>query len=130
MAHVKAPFITTILKSCFGLIGVVICIFLAQKHMGRRSMMLVGHGVSAVCMLGMGIAGTVAPNTERAGWAIVVLMMVYYAFYNGFSGALSWPISNELVSSRLRVLTMGTGTAINYVFACKCVRLSTHTALD
>ncbi|SPO02645.1 related to transporter (major facilitator superfamily) [Cephalotrichum gorgonifer] len=117
MAGVEKPFLTTIVKSVSGLVGVCVGIFLAQKFMGRRSMMLLGHSVSVLCMLGIAVADTVAPQSKGAGTAIVACALIYYAFYNGFSGALSWPISSELVSSRLRVLTIGSGTGINYVFA-------------
>lgn len=46
-------------------------------------------------------------------------MVLYGFFYNGFSGTLSWPIATEVVSSRLRVITIGVGTGINYFFNCK-----------
>jgi len=117
---VKLSFIMTILKSVCGLSGVIVSILLAQRWLGRRPMMLLGHGMAALFLLGAGIAGTI--GTGRApenGKAIVACVMVYYFFYNGFSGAISWPVSNELVSSRLRVVTMATGTAINYFFSCK-----------
>jgi len=118
MAGLKQAFLLTILKSVCGLTGVLVCIFLAQKFLGRRSMMLIGHGFPALLMLGIGIADTVASKTDAAGRAIVACLFLYYGFYNGFSGALSWPIASELVSSRLRVITIGTGTGVNYVFAC------------
>ncbi len=82
-------------------------------------MMLIGHSTAAVFMLGIALADTIAPHSAEAGKAIVACALLYYAFYNGFSGALSWPIASELVSSRLRVLTVGSGTGINYVFACE-----------
>lgn len=119
MAGLKnQAFLLTIMKSVCGLFGVLVAIFLAQKFFGRRVMMLTGHSVATICLFGVAIAGTVAPNSDEAKRAIVACLLIYYAFYNGFSGALSWPVANELVSSRLRVLTIGTGTGINYVFAC------------
>ena len=118
MAGVDKPFLATVLKSVCGLVGVCCGIFMAQKFMGRRSMMLVGHSTAALCMLGIAVADTVAPQSQAAGKAIVACSLLYYAFYNGFSGALSWPIASELVSSRLRVLSIGFGTGVNYVFAC------------
>jgi len=118
MAGVDHPFLATVLKSVLGLTGVCVGIFAAQKFMGRRSMVLLGHGMATLCMLGIGIADTVAPHTTPTGKAIVACALLYYFFYNGFSGAISWPIASELVSSRLRVLSIGTGTGVNYVFAC------------
>ncbi len=81
-------------------------------------MMLIGHSTAAAFMFGMALASTISPHSEAAGRAVVAFALLYYAFYNGFSGALSWPIASELVSSRLRVLTIGAGTGVNYVFAC------------
>ena len=109
----------TVLKSVCGFVGVAICIVLAQKVLGRRPMMLIGHSTAALFMMGIALAGTIAPNAIPAGKAVVACAMLYYAVYNGFSGALSWPIASELVSSRLRVLTIGTGTGVNYIFACR-----------
>jgi hypothetical protein len=120
MAGVENPFLATILKSICGLFGVCVGIYLSQNVLGRRPMMLIGHGLPALFMLGIGIAATVDPGSKAAGKAILACALLYHGFYNGFSGALSWPICSELVSSRLRVLTVGTGTGINYVFACKC----------
>src|SRR5512142_241453 len=71
MAGLKQAFLLTILKSVCGLTGVLVCIFLAQKFLGRRSMMLIGHGVPAALMLGIGIADTVASKSDGAGRAIV-----------------------------------------------------------
>lgn len=119
MAGVTRPFLATVLKSVCGLFGVCCGIFLAQKALGRRSMMLLGHSLSALFMLGIGIAASVAPGSRNAGKAIMACAFLYHGTYNGFSGAISWPIASELVSSRLLVVTIGVGTAVNYVFACK-----------
>ncbi|PKS13154.1 hypothetical protein jhhlp_000496 [Lomentospora prolificans] len=117
MAGVSKPFLATVGQNLSSFVGVCCAIFLTQKVLGRRPMILIGHSTAALFMLGIAIAHTVAPESEQAGKAIVACALLYYGFYNGFSGALSWPISTELVSSRLRVLTIGTGTAVNYVFA-------------
>ncbi|KAF2470708.1 MFS transporter [Lindgomyces ingoldianus] len=117
MAGVDKPFLATILKSFMGFLGVCLGMSLSYKVIGRRFSMLLGHGGAAVFMLGMGIAHSVAPESKEAGKAIVACALLYHFTYNGFSGALSWPVANELVSSRLRVITIGVGTGINYVFA-------------
>lgn len=119
MAGVENPFVATILKSLMGLIGVSIGIYLSYKVLGRRSMMLIGHATSAVFMAGMGIAQSVAPGSKAAGKAIVGCALCYHFCYNGFSGAQSYPVANEVVSSRLRVISVGTATAVNMVFACQ-----------
>ncbi|OAL51157.1 MFS transporter [Pyrenochaeta sp. DS3sAY3a] len=117
MAGVDRPFLATILKSFMGLCGVAIGMMLSYKTIGRRFSMLLGHGGSALFMLGMAIAHTVSPDSAGGHRAILACALMYHFTYNGFSGALSWPVANELVSSRLRVITIGVGTGINYVFA-------------
>ncbi|KAF2838448.1 MFS transporter [Patellaria atrata CBS 101060] len=116
MAGVNKPFFATIIKSLMGFLGVCLGIALNYKSIGRRFSMLIGHGGAALFMLGMGIAQTVAPQTQEAGKTIVACALMYHFVYNGFSGAVSWPIANEVVSSRLRVITIGVGTGVNYVF--------------
>lgn len=114
-AGVDRPFLATILKSILGLTGVLIGMTLCYRTIGRRFSMLLGHGGSALFMLGMGIAGSITPQSKETGKAILACALLYHFTYNGFSGALSWPVANELVSSRLRVITIGVGTGINYV---------------
>ena len=114
MAGVQRPFMATILKSFMGLMGVFLSIALNYRTIGRRFSMLLGHGGSAVFMLGMAIAASISGTDEQAGKAVLACALCWYFVYNGFSGAVSWPVANELVSSRLRVATIGLGTGINY----------------
>ncbi len=53
IAGVKDPFLATIVKSVCGLSGVIISIILAQKYLGRRPMMLIGHSMASIFMLGI-----------------------------------------------------------------------------
>jgi hypothetical protein len=124
MAGVDRPFLATILKSFMGLCGVVVGVMLSYRTLGRRSLMLTGHAGSALFMLGMAIAHSTSPNSPASGKAILACALMYHFTYNGFSGALSWPIANELVSSRLRVITIGVGTGINYVLQVSSLSLS------
>ncbi|KAF2639753.1 MFS transporter [Massarina eburnea CBS 473.64] len=116
-AGVDKPFVATILKSVLGLAGVLTSIVLNYRIIGRRFSMLFGHAGSALFMLGMGISGSTSDNPTASGKAVLACALMYYFVYNGFSGAVSWPVANELANSRLRVVTIGLGTGINYVFA-------------
>lgn len=115
IAGVDKPFMATILKSFMGLMGVFLSIVLNYRTINRRFSMLLGHGGSVFFMLGMGIAASTSGSSKGAGKAIVACALCWFFVYNGFSGAVSWPIANEVVSSRLRVITIGMGTGINYV---------------
>lgn len=119
MAGVNEPFEASVISTCGSFAGVLVGLYVTLKLLGRRSMMLIGHGAATVFMLGIAIAYTVAPNQKPTGKAIVACTLLWGFFYNGFSGSLSWPIANELVSSRLRVISIGVGTAINYFFSCQ-----------
>lgn len=119
MAGIKEPFKASIYNKVANLVGTAIGMYFCLKWMGRRSMMMTGHFLPALFMLGIAVAFTVAPNSEAAGKALVACALGYCFFYNGFSGTLSWPLLNEIVSSRLRVITIGLGTAITYVFNCE-----------
>jgi len=116
MADIANPFQASILSTVMGFIGVLCGMFLMQKAFGRRSMLLIGSGACGCCMLAIGVAYTVAPQSKEAGRALVGFALMFNFFYNGFVGTISWPIAGELVSSRLRVLTMGLSTGVNYFF--------------
>jgi hypothetical protein len=67
-------------------------------------------------MLAIAIAYTVAPGSIHAGRALLGFALMFYFFYNGFIGTVSWPVAGEVVSSRLRVSTISLGTGLNYFF--------------
>lgn len=116
MAGIKKPFQTSILSTMMGFIGVLVGMFLMQKIFGRRWMLMIGSGGCACCMLAIAIAYTVSPQSQAAGNALVAFALLFNFFYNGFVGTISWPVAGEIVSSRLRVLTMGLSTGCNYFF--------------
>jgi hypothetical protein len=93
--------------------------YFMYKVMGRRSMMLFGSAAASVTMLLGAIVWTANPGTPESGKAVIALTILYLFLYNGFSGILSWPLSVEIVSSRLRVITFSLGTGINYFCSCE-----------
>jgi hypothetical protein len=117
-AGIEKPFQTTILQNCLGLIGAMTGMFLCYKVLGRRPMLLIGSSGTCLCMLAIGLLG-LAGHSHRAGQALVGFALMFNFFYNGFVGTITWPISGEVPSSRLRIYTVGLGTGINYFFNCK-----------
>ncbi|EXJ53617.1 uncharacterized protein A1O5_13184 [Cladophialophora psammophila CBS 110553] len=115
MAGIDKPFQATILQNCLGLIGAMCGMFLMHKVFGRRPMLLIGSAGCCVCMLVIGLL-SLAGHGKSAGQALVGFALMFSFFYNGFTGTITWPIAGELVSSRLRVFSVGLGTAINYFF--------------
>ncbi|KAJ9613280.1 hypothetical protein H2200_003222 [Cladophialophora chaetospira] len=116
IAGVDKPFQASIISTCGSFAGVLIGLYFTTKVIGRRTSMLFGSAMASLCMLAIGIAYVVGGTSKPAGSAIVAFMVMYGFFYNGFSGTLSWPVATEVVSSRLRVLTIGVCTGINYFF--------------
>jgi hypothetical protein len=118
MAGIEKPFQATILQNCLGLVGAMCGMFLMHKVFGRRPMLLIGSAGCAICMLVIGLL-SIAGHSHRAGQALVGFALMFNFFYNGFTGTITWPIAGELVSSRLRVFSVGLGTGINYFFNCE-----------
>ncbi|OCT46105.1 putative sugar transporter [Cladophialophora carrionii] len=115
MAGIEKPFQATIMQNCLGLVGALCGMFLMHKVFGRRPMLLIGSAGCGICMLVIGLL-SLAGHSHRAGQALVAFALLFNFFYNGFTGTITWPIAGELVSSRLRVFSVGLGTGINYFF--------------
>ena len=120
MAGIREAFLTTIYVTTATFGSSLVGIWLMYKLLGRRPMMLIGTGAASLAFLGIAIAYTVAPGTIEAGKAIVAFVIVYTVFSNGFMMNISWPLANELVSSRLRIMTFSFATGINYFASCEC----------
>ncbi len=101
------------------LAGAAVAIFCSHRLLGRRSMILFATGSAVLSMTAAALGGTIAPGTEAAAKNFVAFSVIYNVLYGSFSSAITWPISAEVVSSRLRVLTLSIATSIDYVFACK-----------
>ena len=113
-AGLNKPFEASVLGSVLGFCGALVGLFLTQKVLGRRSMLMIGSFGCGCCMLAVAVAYTVAPASQSAGRALLGFSLMFYFFYNGFIGTVSWPVAGEVVQSRLRVATIGLGTGINY----------------
>jgi hypothetical protein len=119
MAGIREPFLAGIYVTTATFGSSLIGIWLMYKLLGRRPMMLIGTGGATLAFLGIAIAYTIAPGSLEAGKAIVAFAILYTFFSNGFAMNLSWPLANEMVSSRLRIMTFSFATGINYFFSCE-----------
>lgn len=108
-----------ILNTCLGLVGVNLGIFLMRHVVGRRMILVIGSALQGAWMLGMAIgAGSVNTVGSEAGNRAVIAFMALYMFtYNAFVGDASYPVSTELVSTRLRSWTVGSAISLGYFFA-------------
>lgn len=114
-----AAFRYSIMNTCLGLVGVNVGIFLMRHVCGRRTILWLGATFQGFCMLGLAIgAGSVNPIGSATGNNCVVAFLALYQFcYNAFVGVASYPVSTELVSTRLRSWTVGSAISIGYFFA-------------
>ncbi|KAI1399230.1 general substrate transporter [Hypoxylon fuscum] len=99
------------------LVGVGAGLYCAYKVWGRRTMLLVGTGAAAISMVGPALGATIAPDTPEAAKTFLAFNFFYIIMYSGFAGSMTWPVSAEVVSSRLRVVTLSFATAVDYFFA-------------
>ncbi len=110
MAGINDAFRVSIYTTASTFVGTFVGMWLMYQVFGRRSMMLVGTGLSVIFFLGVAIPYNVAPGTPAAGSAIVAFCILFAFCYNCFSGTMSWSVANEIVSSRLRVVTFSLAT--------------------
>ncbi|KAI2770071.1 general substrate transporter [Daldinia loculata] len=104
-AGVDDVFKISIYSMVVQLVGVTAGLYCAYKVWGRRTMLLIGTGA------------TIAPGTPGAARLFLAFNFFYVITYSGFAGSMTWPISAEVVNSRLRVLTLSFATGVDYVFA-------------
>ena len=114
---VEDAFKYNIMKSCFGLIGVNVGMYLMRHRFGRRTMMISGCILQGLCLLGMGITGTTSAGTALGRDSLVAFVCLFYFFFNGWVGDLSHPVATELVSTRLRSWTVGSAISLGYLEA-------------
>lgn len=106
------------------LVGVVAGLYCAYRVFGRRTMLLIGTGGAVISMVGPALGATIAPDTPEAAKTFLAFLFLYVIVYCGFAGSMTWPISAEVVNSRLRVVTLSFATGVDYFFACKCIRFN------
>lgn len=116
---VNEAFRYSIMNTCLGLVGVNFGIYLMRHVVGRRTILIMGAAIQGLCMLGMAIgAGSVNPVGSDAGRNCLIAFFALYLFsYNAFVGDASYPVSTELVSTRLRSWSVGSAISLGYFFA-------------
>ncbi|KXX79333.1 General alpha-glucoside permease [Madurella mycetomatis] len=116
-AGVSDPFAMSMYTFAAGIVGTTFAIWCSYRVLGRRAMLLFGTAGAVVCMAAAALGGTVSPGSPQAAKNFMAWNVIYSVVYGGFAATIAWPISAEVVSSKLRVLTLSVATAIDYVFA-------------
>lgn len=103
--------------TCIGFVGVHFGMYAMRHVFGRRSILMFGATACGLAQLASAIAYTIKPTTTKTGMVLVAFTTIFNFFYNACVGSASYPVATELVSSRLRAYTVGTGTSIGYILA-------------
>ncbi|OAA57983.1 General substrate transporter [Niveomyces insectorum RCEF 264] len=114
---VDAAFRYSIMNTCIGFVGVNFGIYAMRHLTGRRGILMAGCVLQGLFMLGMAVAASAAAGTLVARNCLIAFVALYQFSYNGFVGDASYPVSTELVSTRLRSWTVGSAISLGYVLA-------------
>ena len=105
------------MNTCLGLVGVC-CGMYAIRHLaGRRVVCMIGYMACGFCFLSMAISGSVNAPANAVGDAMVAFVAVYIFFYTGCLNSTSYVLATELVSSKLRVWTVGSATSFGCILS-------------
>lgn len=96
-----------------GLVGNVASWFI-MDYVGRRTLLLVGIVINGLLLMAVGIAGSV-PASSGALFFIGFAMNFAQLFYAPTVGAVTWTVSAETSSTRMRAKTQGLATVTNAV---------------
>lgn len=115
---IVSAFQYVIMFACLSLVGVNFGIYLMRYVCGRRTILTLGAILQGFCMLALAItAGSIFEIGSMAGTnCLIAFVSLYLFFYNAFIGDASYPVSAELVSTRLRPWTLGSAISIGYLF--------------
>ncbi|KAI1343531.1 general substrate transporter [Xylariaceae sp. FL0016] len=116
-AGVKDPFRIQIYGMCVSCIGVAAGMFCAYKVWGRRKMILFGTAAATLSMFAPALADTIAPKTPASAKVFLAFSFMNMVAYGGFAGTVIWPISAEVISSRLRIMTLSFAYVLDELFA-------------
>ena len=117
IAGITNAFEYSIMNACIGWIGVHCGMYAMKRWVGRRTLIVFGAFTCGLCMLACGIASSVSPNSIATGNVLVAFTALFMFFYDACVGVAAYPMANELVSSRLRAWTVGSGNALGYFLA-------------
>ena len=99
--------------------GVNCCVSVASmvavESIGRRKLLMTGAAVQAAALLTMGGLGTASMATRQINVGIVSMMVVYLAGFTFGAAGVTYTLSAELPSARLRDMTFRVGSVVNIV---------------
>ena len=109
----------SIMNNCLGFAATMLGLFLL-RYVGHRVILLVGTSVGGLCMLATAIPWSVSANNSTREKVLIGFWAVFYFFYSGSIGTLSYPVATGIVSNKLRAWTVGSATSLGFVLAWAC----------
>lgn len=114
---VAEAFKYSIMATCLGFVGVNMGMYLMKRHLGRRSILMLGGTICGCCQLAVAVAASVAPGSKAMQSCLIGFTALFKWGYNLGVGSASYPVATELVSTRLRAWTVGGATSLGYFLA-------------
>jgi MFS family permease len=116
LAGTSQPFAETIGMNCAGLAGVLLSLYLIT-FLGRRTILLMGAGTQALCMLVIGAVYSSGATSLSAGKCMVAFVIMHVFFYTMCTASYLYLAAGEIPSNRLRSLTLGLASSLGFVGA-------------
>ena len=116
LAGTSKPFAETVGMNCAGLAGVLLSLYLI-RYLGRRTILLMGAGTQAICMLVIGAVNSSGATSLTAGKCIVAFAVRHMFFYAMCTASYLYLAAGEMPSNRLRSLTLGIAVSLGFVGA-------------
>jgi SP family general alpha glucoside:H+ symporter-like MFS transporter len=88
-----------------GIFGVM-CSWFLMPHLGRRSLVMYGLGLMAICLFIIGCLSLAPSSNSGAKWGIASLALIYVFFYDTTIGPVTYSLVAEIPATRLRTRTI------------------------
>lgn len=117
---VAKPFEYSLMDTCLGFLGCLAGMLAMRHFMGRRNILGWGSVVVGLCHLVPAIAWVINSHSSVSVNLITSFWALFYFFYSATLGVATYPAASEVVSTRLRALTVGSGTSLGQFLAWLC----------
>ncbi|MCA1188115.1 MULTISPECIES: sugar porter family MFS transporter [unclassified Saccharopolyspora] len=97
-----------------GVISVLAAVvgLLLMDRVGRRPLLITGQAGVTSCLVLLGLAFLLPAGGNRAGYAILAIMVVYMAFQQSSVSTVTWLMITELFPLRIRGFAMGVAVLV------------------
>ncbi|GFZ52068.1 hypothetical protein JCM24511_09840 [Saitozyma sp. JCM 24511] len=120
IAGIADPFLPSVASNAILIGGLIVAAFTVDKF-GRRFLLLTGESINLICVLFMGVIGTLARQnggelSSTSSNAIVALACIWVAAYSMSAGPLGWAYVADTATPVLRAKTTSFAAALTCCF--------------